>query len=154
MKIKTFEYRDLDTGWHLNVMDFDQINLLVGASGVGKTKIPALSLLEPEAVIQPIAGELNRIAVIEARPDIHVAQRSVLDDVVRYIYPEGKLDIMLREPRTRRAHPTLLAYMINRLKPEKFARIRDPPRGETHREEDLPGVARAHAAEDGRGSKP
>ena len=39
MKIKTFEYRDLETGWHLNVMDFDQVNLLVGASGVGKTKI-------------------------------------------------------------------------------------------------------------------
>lgn len=39
MKIKRLDYRDLRTGWHLKDARFDDFNLLVGVSGVGKTKI-------------------------------------------------------------------------------------------------------------------
>jgi predicted ATPase len=56
---------------------------------------------------------------------MNVLQRSTLDDITRWIYPDGKLDIIMREPRTRRAHPTLLAYVVNRVKPERFSQIRD-----------------------------
>lgn len=39
MKIKRFELTDRSTGWHLEETAFDALNLLVGISGVGKTKI-------------------------------------------------------------------------------------------------------------------
>ena len=39
MKIKSFEFKYLRTGWHLIKSDFSAFNLLVGVSGVGKTKI-------------------------------------------------------------------------------------------------------------------
>lgn len=39
MFIKSFEYEDLRTGWKLEHTTFDAFNLLVGNSGVGKTKI-------------------------------------------------------------------------------------------------------------------
>ena len=39
MFIKSFEYEDLRTGWKLERTEFDAFNLLVGNSGVGKTKI-------------------------------------------------------------------------------------------------------------------
>ncbi len=37
--ILSFEYEDLDTGWKLEPVEFDALNLLVGPSGVGKTRI-------------------------------------------------------------------------------------------------------------------
>ncbi len=37
--IHSFEYEDLDTGWKLEPVEFDALNLLVGPSGVGKTRI-------------------------------------------------------------------------------------------------------------------
>jgi ABC-type dipeptide/oligopeptide/nickel transport system ATPase component len=39
MKIINFSYSDFRDGWHLKDVQFDDINLLVGLSGVGKTKI-------------------------------------------------------------------------------------------------------------------
>lgn len=39
MKINTFTYLDRRTQWQLEETRFDQLNLLVGVSGVGKTKI-------------------------------------------------------------------------------------------------------------------
>lgn len=39
MKIKRLDFKDLRTGWHLEDARFDDFNLLVGASGVGKTKV-------------------------------------------------------------------------------------------------------------------
>lgn len=39
MFIRSFEYEDLRTGWKLERTEFDAFNLLVGNSGVGKTKI-------------------------------------------------------------------------------------------------------------------
>lgn len=39
MFIKRFEYEALRTGWKLERTEFDAFNLLVGNSGVGKTKI-------------------------------------------------------------------------------------------------------------------
>ena len=39
MFIKKFKYKDHVTGWELEETEFEEINLLVGASGVGKTKI-------------------------------------------------------------------------------------------------------------------
>ena len=39
MRIKTLSYRDKTTGWELQPISFDQLTLLVGASGVGKTRI-------------------------------------------------------------------------------------------------------------------
>ena len=37
--IRTFAYKDLDTGWTLQEMRLDALNLLVGLSAVGKTRI-------------------------------------------------------------------------------------------------------------------
>jgi predicted ATPase len=39
MPIRSFEYHDGLTGWNLEPMDLDRFNLLVGLSGVGKTRI-------------------------------------------------------------------------------------------------------------------
>ncbi len=39
MRVASLEFHDLETGWHLKETTFDGLNLLVGASGVGKTKI-------------------------------------------------------------------------------------------------------------------
>ena len=39
MRIKTFSYIDKATGWELKPVAFNQLTLLVGASGVGKTRI-------------------------------------------------------------------------------------------------------------------
>lgn len=39
MKIKSFEYKNLKTLWHLEKSNFSPYNLLVGVSGVGKSKI-------------------------------------------------------------------------------------------------------------------
>ena len=39
MAIKKFRFTDNDDGWTLNEMSFSPFNLLVGASGVGKTRI-------------------------------------------------------------------------------------------------------------------
>jgi ABC-type Na+ transport system ATPase subunit NatA len=39
MRIEKLYYRNHVTGWELSPMEFDSVNLLVGVSGVGKTKI-------------------------------------------------------------------------------------------------------------------
>jgi energy-coupling factor transporter ATP-binding protein EcfA2 len=39
MQITSFEFEDLATGWKLEPVDFGRLNLLVGASGAGKTRI-------------------------------------------------------------------------------------------------------------------
>ncbi len=39
MRIETFEFTDHETGWHLKEARFDGLNLLVGISGVGKSKV-------------------------------------------------------------------------------------------------------------------
>lgn len=39
MRIEKFAYKDLETGWELEETRFDALNLLVGISGVGKTRI-------------------------------------------------------------------------------------------------------------------
>lgn len=39
MRIKSFEFKDLETGWELEKLEFQRLNLLVGASGVGKSMI-------------------------------------------------------------------------------------------------------------------
>ncbi len=39
MKIKQLSYHNKATGWQLAPMEFGDLNLLVGASGVGKTQI-------------------------------------------------------------------------------------------------------------------
>jgi hypothetical protein len=39
VRIESFQFRDLATGWELEETKFDAFNLLVGVSGVGKTKI-------------------------------------------------------------------------------------------------------------------
>lgn len=49
MFIRSFEFEDLRTGWKLERTDLDRLNLLVGNSGVGKTKI-LRSLLEVAAL--------------------------------------------------------------------------------------------------------
>lgn len=51
MRIKQFSFRDLRSGWELEPMDCSRFNLLVGASGVGKTKI-----LESLLVLQELAN--------------------------------------------------------------------------------------------------
>ncbi len=46
MKIKSFRFDDHKENWHLKETFFDDFNLLVGVSGVGKTKIlQALNLV-------------------------------------------------------------------------------------------------------------
>jgi recombinational DNA repair ATPase RecF len=39
MRIEKLYYRNHVTGWELATMEFGDVNLLVGVSGVGKTKI-------------------------------------------------------------------------------------------------------------------
>lgn len=39
MKIRSLSYEDLETGWKIENVEFGELNLLVGASGVGKTMI-------------------------------------------------------------------------------------------------------------------
>ncbi|MCI5150830.1 MAG: ATP-binding protein, partial [Candidatus Electrothrix sp. MAN1_4] len=39
MRIQTFSFTDKTTGWELKPVSFNQLTLLVGASGVGKTRI-------------------------------------------------------------------------------------------------------------------
>jgi len=39
MRIKRFSYENKATGWKLEPMEFGDFNLLVGVSGVGKSKI-------------------------------------------------------------------------------------------------------------------
>ncbi|MDM8527422.1 hypothetical protein QUF58_04350 [Anaerolineales bacterium HSG24] len=39
MRIKQFSYENKRLGWKLNPVEFSTVNLLVGASGVGKTQI-------------------------------------------------------------------------------------------------------------------
>jgi len=39
MKIHSFEYIDRETNWRTEPVDFNNLTLLVGASGVGKTRI-------------------------------------------------------------------------------------------------------------------
>ncbi len=39
MPIRSFEFQNLETGWMLERTSFDDLNLLVGVSGVGKTQI-------------------------------------------------------------------------------------------------------------------
>jgi len=51
MKIKKVDYRDMRTGWHLENACLDDFNLLVGVSGVGKTKtVQALRTLQSFAL--------------------------------------------------------------------------------------------------------
>jgi len=51
MRITQFAFRDLTSGWELEAMDCSRFNLLVGASGVGKTRI-----LESLLDLQALAG--------------------------------------------------------------------------------------------------
>lgn len=39
MSILSFQYEDLDSGWSLEKVSFDALNLLVGISGVGKSRL-------------------------------------------------------------------------------------------------------------------
>lgn len=39
MKVKKFSFKNKNQNWHLENTYFDNLNLLVGASGVGKTRI-------------------------------------------------------------------------------------------------------------------
>ncbi|HRE57385.1 MAG TPA: ATP-binding protein, partial [Candidatus Kapabacteria bacterium] len=39
MNIRTLEFKNKSDGWEIQKMSFQQLNLLVGASGVGKTQI-------------------------------------------------------------------------------------------------------------------
>lgn len=39
MKIQSFEFSNHKQNWHIEKVSFDELNLLVGASGVGKTRI-------------------------------------------------------------------------------------------------------------------
>lgn len=48
MRIKSFEFKDLETGWELEKLEFQRLNLLVGASGVGKS----MMLKKLESIIQ------------------------------------------------------------------------------------------------------
>lgn len=53
MRIKTLEFEDKTLGWKLSETHFDQLTLLVGASGVGKTRI----LRAIEKLVHISAGE-------------------------------------------------------------------------------------------------
>jgi len=54
MTIRKFEFHDKQSGWKLNEMSFDNFNLLVGLSGVGKTKIlKALNAVRHTALKNP-----------------------------------------------------------------------------------------------------
>ena len=54
--IVSFEYEDLDTGWKLEPVRFDGLNLLVGPSGVGKTRILEALLSVRRLALRGVAG--------------------------------------------------------------------------------------------------
>ncbi len=58
MKIISFEYTDHAVGWKLEHIDFNDLTLLVGASGVGKTRI-LKALLHLKKIVR--GGSLNGI---------------------------------------------------------------------------------------------
>ncbi len=67
MKIKTLEYYDHDKEWRLEPVEFSDLNLLVGISGAGKTKIlEAILNLQKiangEAVLSGIEWEITFLA--------------------------------------------------------------------------------------------
>ena len=57
MQLEKFAYQDKNTGWNLEEVNFEKLTLLVGASGVGKTKI-LQSILNLKAIAEgkAIAG--------------------------------------------------------------------------------------------------
>ncbi|MDC0748390.1 AAA family ATPase [Polyangium mundeleinium] len=57
MRIHSFSFQDRSTGWQLEETTFDPFNLLVGVSGVGKTKI-LRALEQVRSAIQPSAPGL------------------------------------------------------------------------------------------------
>lgn len=61
MRIKSFEFKDLKTGWELEKLEFQRLNLLVGASGVGKSMIlrNLLSVLDYKNVSEKNPAEWN-----------------------------------------------------------------------------------------------
>jgi len=56
MKIKNFKFSNNEQNWHIEQVDFNALNLLVGASGVGKTRI-----LRALDLICDVAKDRNRI---------------------------------------------------------------------------------------------
>jgi len=57
MRINRFDYMDLKTGWHLADAKFDDFNLLVGISGVGKTKILQALMAQRDLALAPKLGD-------------------------------------------------------------------------------------------------
>lgn len=55
MRIHSFSFTDLETDWHLDAAEFDSLNLLVGISGVGKTRIiESLRTVTAVAIDRPV----------------------------------------------------------------------------------------------------
>ena len=69
MAILSFEYEDLDTGWTLEETSFEPLNLLVGPSGAGKTRI-LNALLDLRHAALRGAAEINSVSW---RLDVDVA---------------------------------------------------------------------------------
>jgi predicted ATP-dependent endonuclease of OLD family len=86
MRIEKLYYRNHVTGWELAPMEFGDVNLLVGVSGVGKTKI-----LEVIRSLQKIAS---------GNPSYHQSMNGVEWDITFHISPnslckwQGKFNIV------------------------------------------------------------
>lgn len=63
MKILEFQYSDKATNWQINPIKFNQLTLLVGASGVGKTRIlQAIDVIKNIALGGSISGVFWKIS--------------------------------------------------------------------------------------------
>ena len=72
MRINDFDFRNNSQNWHLEHTYFDNLNLLVGASGVGKTRILKALYL----ICNVAQGEVQMLEDVEWSIDFsHLGQR-------------------------------------------------------------------------------
>lgn len=63
--IKRFQYENLDTGWKLEPVEFGPLNLLVGPSGVGKTRILQALLDVQKVAFNGLEGQVSGAWIID-----------------------------------------------------------------------------------------
>lgn len=87
MRIKTLSYIDKTTGWELKPVSFNQLTLLVGASGVGKTRIlEAILNLKRIAEGQSLSGVKWRIEFVSVKGTQYIWEGEFEDAGVSFEY--------------------------------------------------------------------
>jgi AAA domain, putative AbiEii toxin, Type IV TA system len=91
MPIRSFEFKNHDTGWALPEAAFDKLNLLVGISGVGKTQI-LRSLLDVRNAALLGARYINNCDwMLSLEADGTLYEWRAETALTRYVYPSSML---------------------------------------------------------------